>query len=80
MRVCILQIGESSVKFEKGEGEKRNHADISGSIETSFVTRAEKISICLHCSEEDSNKIKVEFADDESKARFDELENEEKKV
>ncbi|MCA4775354.1 hypothetical protein IHO40_04600 [Wolbachia endosymbiont of Mansonella ozzardi] len=46
----------------------------------SFVTRTEKISICLHCSEEDSNEIKVEFADDEGKARFDELENEEKKV
>ncbi|MDR3131864.1 MAG: hypothetical protein LBU02_02090 [Rickettsiales bacterium] len=79
LRVCILQIGESAVKIEKVEGEKRNYADISGSIEMSFVTRAGKIGICLHCSEENSNEIKVEFADEESKARFDELENEEKK-
>ncbi|MDR2978278.1 MAG: hypothetical protein LBU56_02515 [Rickettsiales bacterium] len=80
LRVCILQIGESAVKIEKGEGEKRNYADISGSIETSFVTKVGKICICLHCSEENSNEIKVKFADEESKARFDELENEEKKV
>ena len=79
LRVCILQIGKSAVKIEKVEGEKRNYADISGSIEMSFVTRAGKIGICLHCSEENSNEIKVEFADEESKARFDELENEEKK-
>jgi hypothetical protein len=79
LRVCILQIGESAAKIEKVEGEKRNYADISGSIEISFVTKAGKIDICLHCSEENSNKIKVEFTDEESKARFDELENEEKK-
>lgn len=79
LRVCILQIGESAAKIEKGEGEKRNYADISGSIEMFFVTRAGKIDICLHCSEENSNEIKVEFVDEESKARFDELEDGEKK-
>ncbi|MGL9688889.1 MAG: hypothetical protein ACR5K6_04005 [Wolbachia sp.] len=67
LRVCILQIGESAVKIEKVEGEKGNYADISGSIEMSFVTRAGKIGICLHYSEENSNEVKVEFADGRAK-------------
>ncbi|NUX01179.1 hypothetical protein GO685_01395 [Wolbachia endosymbiont of Madathamugadia hiepei] len=43
------------------------------------LSRAGKIGICLHCSEENSNEIKVKFTDEESKARFEELGNEEKK-
>ncbi|MGL9682159.1 MAG: hypothetical protein ACR5K2_04330 [Wolbachia sp.] len=73
-----MQIGESAIEHEKVEGEKRNYTDISGSIKMSFVTREGKICIYLLYSEENSNEIKVEFADEESKARFDKLENEKK--
>ncbi|MDM8335129.1 hypothetical protein [Wolbachia pipientis] len=45
----------------------------------SFVTKVGKIGICLHCSEENSNETKVEFAGEKSKVRFDELEDGEKK-
>ncbi|NSX83606.1 hypothetical protein GOM44_04660 [Wolbachia endosymbiont of Atemnus politus] len=78
LRVCVLQIGENTVRI-KSVGGKRNYTDISGSIEMSFVTKVGKISICLHCSGENNNEIKVEFANEESKARFDKLEDGEKK-
>lgn len=75
LRVCILHIGESIVRIER-LGEKRNYTDISGSIEMSFTTEVGTINIYL-CSGKgnNSNKIEVEFADEESKAKFNELED-----
>ncbi|WP_265029692.1 hypothetical protein [Wolbachia endosymbiont (group A) of Philonthus cognatus] len=75
LRVCILHIGESIVRVER-LGEKRNYTDISGSIEMSFTTEVGTINIYL-CSGKgnNSNKIEVEFADEESKAKFNELED-----
>ncbi|MFP3016020.1 MAG: hypothetical protein ACEY3H_03090 [Wolbachia sp.] len=75
IRVCILHIGESIVRVER-LGEKRNYTYISGSIEMSFTTEVGTINIYL-CSGKgnNSNKIEVEFADEESKAKFNELED-----
>ncbi|MDR1139998.1 MAG: hypothetical protein LBJ80_00685 [Rickettsiales bacterium] len=83
----IFHIGESIVRFEEDKDEKRNYTDVlQGSIEMSFATKVGKISIHLYPSstetedgETENRGIKVEI-DEESKTRFSQLEDEEKKA
>lgn len=82
----IFHIGESIVRFEEDKDEKRNYTDVlQGSIEMSFITKVGKISIHLYPSSTETEDgktenrgIKVEI-DEESKTRFSQLEDEEKK-
>jgi hypothetical protein len=82
----IFHIGESIVRVEEDKDEKRNYTDVlQGSIEMSFVTKVEKISVHLYPSSTETKDgktenrgIKVEI-DEESKTRFSQLEDEEKK-
>gem|GEM_PF-6465805 len=82
----IFHIGESIVRFEEDKDEKRNYTDVlQGSIEVSFATKVGKISVHLHPSstetedgKTENREIKVEI-DEESKTRFSQLEDEEKK-
>ncbi|QOD38346.1 hypothetical protein [Candidatus Wolbachia massiliensis] len=79
LRVGIIRIGESIVNVEKGEGGKRNYKDVlEGGIELSFTTEAGKINIYLYRIEGNSDEVKVDFADDESKKRFHDLVEEDK--
>ncbi|WP_250295049.1 hypothetical protein [Wolbachia endosymbiont of Oedothorax gibbosus] len=78
LKVGTLKIGESKVRVESIDG-KRNYTDILGSIKMSFTTEAGEISIYLHPSEKDSNKIEVEI-DKESEARLNKLKAEKKSL
>ncbi|WP_250294957.1 hypothetical protein [Wolbachia endosymbiont of Oedothorax gibbosus] len=78
LKVCTLKIVESIVRVERVNG-KRNYTDILGSIKMSFTTEAGEISIYLHPSEKDSNKIEVEI-DKESEARLNKLKAEKKSL
>lgn len=80
LKVGILQMGESIVRVEGTKDGKRNYKDIlKDSIEMSFTTEAGEISIYLHPSEKDSNKIEVEI-DEESEARLNKLKAEKKSL
>ena len=79
LKVGILQIGENIVRVKGTKDGKRNYTDILGSIEMSFTTEVGEISIYLHPSEKDSNKIEVEI-DEESEARLNKLKAEKKSL